>query len=227
MFKYKTTMQTQTTKTRFVPMLFSTDMVKAILNGTKTETRRIIKFSKKIVNPHIGFTAFTEEGDFSVRGIHANGEYGESFFKLKVKKNDVIWVRETFVQYEVLGKNGKEIETEYKADESPIKFRWKASLFMPKTACRIFLKCTSVKAERLHDIDEKGAINEGIQKVFNTMFDEFRYKDYSNVKSDWRSAISSYQSLWANINGFDSWDENPLVWVYKFEVIAKPLDFKQ
>jgi len=226
------------TKLHFVPMLFSTPMVQGISNGTKTETRRIIKFCKEIKNPEIGFTAFTEEGDFSVRGIHKNGEYGESFFKLKIKKDDIIWVKETF-STELWTKDVnffEETDIIYKADnyqktldemgcDDSHYLKWKPSIFMPKTACRLFLKCTSVHAERLQDIDEKGAINEGIEKVFNTLFNEFRYKDYANVKDDWRSAISSYQSLWATINGFDSWDENPNVWVYKFEVIERPDDF--
>ena len=216
--------------THFVPMLFSTPMVQAILNGTKTETRRIIKFPK----------------DYDGKEIFLNGSLGLKYtsndfdgcvkrWNFPINVNDIIWVRETFVQYPVISKNGTEIETEYKADESPIKFRWKPSLFMPKDACRIFLKCISVHAERLQDIDEQSAINEGIEDMLlnvDTVATAYRnymttYKDlqkdhWSHVAND---AIESYMTLWQKINGIESWNKNPFVWVYKFERTERPNDF--
>src|SRR3990167_812503 len=122
------------------PILFSTQMVQAIMELRKTQTRRIIKFKKKITNPVIGWTAFTNEGEFSVRGIHENGDYGESFFKMPYTKGVILWVRETFV------KNTGELPTDlgfvYKAElgESELEYskelgvKWKPSIFMPKEA---------------------------------------------------------------------------------------------
>ena len=231
--------QTAVSGSRCVPMLFSTDMVKAILNGTKTETRRIVKFSKKIKNPEIGFTAFTQDGEFSVRGEHKNGEFGEGFFKLKVCKNDIIWVRETFRPIEQ--DNGRP-RYEYKATEHiNLKDKWKPSLFMPKDACRIFLKCVSVHAERLNTISDLDAISEGISKEIYHLDDKVTiYENYLNGKDfysfsdySWNygkethsAAVASYCSLWESINGDGSWNKNPFVWVYKFVRIDRPDDFR-
>lgn len=91
---------------KIIPILFSDLMVKSIDLGNKTNTRRIIKYSKIIQDPQIGFSLFTDEGDFSVRGIHENGQYGESFFKKPYNKGDILYVRETFYAYGYWQKNG-------------------------------------------------------------------------------------------------------------------------
>jgi hypothetical protein len=109
--------------------------------------------------------------------------------------------------------------------------KWKPSLFMPKAACRLWLKVTNVRVERLKDISEEDAIAEGV-------FDAFRgediagnaYKNYLDKKGGWDSvadnAIHSYMTLWEKLNGLDSWDLNPFVWVYDFEVIReRPFKF--
>jgi hypothetical protein len=73
-------------------ILFNTPMVQAILEGRKTMSRWISKWSKKIENPLVGFTSFTEkeEGKFAVHGIHENGQYGESIFVLPYKVGDIL-----------------------------------------------------------------------------------------------------------------------------------------
>lgn len=211
---------------RFVPMLFSTDMVKAILNGTKTETRRIID-----VDNSLDFMGFII-GDTKRNGQVGFGKDVKIIKNIKPKVNvgDILWVRETFfdatnIQDATLFKENSNII--YKSDETFIGcHKWKPSLFMPKKYCRMFLKVVSVSVERLHDIDEQSAINEGVQKQFSTLFDDYRFKDYANVKSDWRTAIGSFQSLWASINGVDNWDLNPFVWVYKFQRTDEPHGFR-
>jgi hypothetical protein len=153
------------------PILFSTPMVQANLRGQKTQTRRIIKYSKKITDPEIGFSMFTEKGDFSVRGIHENGEYGESFFKQPYKIGDILWVREEHYRLGKWIKNGFSrlgnqkwrfiaLTNEVKyCDNPPEKFRisrdkknsesqfWYKRLarFMPKEAARIFLKLKGIR----------------------------------------------------------------------------------
>jgi hypothetical protein len=214
---------TDDNRTRFVPMLFSTPMLQAILNGTKTETRRTKGLEKINESPN----------DYIYKGIAADKNYhlftnsnepiginDTESIKSKININDVIWVRETFGEIISLDQYC------YKADvcspdvDKPY-FGWKPSLFMPKDACRIFLKCVSVYVERLQDIDEQGAINEGVLKengekiFFNYLKNSFCYL---NPKT-------SYRSLWKKINGSKSWEQNPFVWVYKFVRVDAPEDF--
>ena len=223
--------KTPFSESRFVPMLFSSDMVQAILNGTKTETRRKIDVYNSL--DYLGFIIGDSSRTNHIAFGNRKTSTTEKVLKLKANVGDVIWVRETFVKYDVVGKNGIETEIEYKADEPAAKFKWKPSLFMPKIACRIFLKCVSVHVEKLHYIDEQGAINEGIE---NLSADEFKVNlfrnylrsekeiNYQDFTTD--NPILSYQTLWQKINGKDSWDLNPYVFVYKFERIERPYDFR-
>lgn len=111
----------------------------------------------------------------------------------------------------------------YKADGQPWEdyeeWTWKPSIFMPKDACRIFLKLTKIRIERLNDITEADAIAEGIERdIFKidsilTMC----FKIYGSKNSWDENPINSYWSLWEQINGKKSWLKNPFVWVYEFE----------
>ena len=159
------------------------------------------------------------------------------FVKQKILFGDIIWVRETFFdatnfQDATLFKENSTII--YKADETFIGcHKWKPSLFMPKSAARIFLKVISISVELLQDIDEESAINEGIE---NLSADELKYNlfrnylrfesevNYQDFTTD--NPIWSYQTLWQKINGKDSWDKNPFVWVYKFQRIDEPHGFR-
>ena len=123
---------------------------------------------------------------------------------------------------------------------------------MPKEAARIFLKVTNVRCERLQDISEEDAIAEGIDRFENSLFNETRYRDYTDGKRrdkdfnrypeiakqvgyshyggnpwpDWCDPITSFQSLWQSINAKKHpWKFNPWVWVYEFERIEKPENF--
>lgn len=198
------------------PILFSTPMVKAILDGSKTMTRRIVKYNKVIDNPEVGFSIFTEKGEFSVRGIHKDGNYGESFFKKPYTKGDILWVRETWAY-----------DGWYKAScVTPEKILWRPSIFMPKEACRIWLEITNVRAERLQDITESDSIREGIEIIGVEPIikkEDRYYKDYLNPEQGCYSPRDSFHSLWWSINGYESWKANPWVWCISFKRIEKPL----
>lgn len=195
----------------FRPMLFSTPMVKALLEGRKTQTRRIVKLPKEYNGGNV-----YKNGQFGIK-YETNDDVGNIIIKRlspKIKIGDIIWVRETFS--ESLNPN----EYCYKADtDNPIyldkNWKWKPSLFMPKSVCRLFLEITNVRVERIHDISEADAIAEGIEaECFNK---EWWYKNYIENDSTLYPCIS-YQTLWAKIHGKKSWDENPYVWIYDFEV---------
>jgi hypothetical protein len=176
-----------------IPILFSGDMVRAILAGRKTMTRRVVK------------------------GLSEKCPYG--------KIGDVLWVREKFR----LGVSVFDEDYYYAADSSPIeikRFKWKPSIFMPKKACRIFLEIIDIRIERLNDISKSDARKEGISKIRNSLFGDFRYADYLNPLDQWRCPISSFQSLWQKINGMESWEKNPWVWVISFKQVERPSPWK-
>jgi hypothetical protein len=228
----KPLVKTTVSGSRFIPMLFSTPMVQAILNKTKTETRRTQGLEKVNENPDLyRYDGFEKElGYHYFERLNVDKKPLEKYEPIKSKINidDIIWVRETFQE--------SEFGFLYKAtDDYSKNFKWKPSLFMPKKACRIFLKCVSVHAERLQDIDEQSAINEGIEDMllnvdtpatayrnYMTTYKDLQKDHWSHVAND---AIESYMTLWQKINGVESWNENPFVWVYKFERIERPNDF--
>ena len=212
--------QTPVSRTRFVPMLFSTPMVQAILNGTKTETRRIINPQPENYQPSsIISNCNFKNGNFCFKHkIFDNPDRFEitDLMKSKVNVGDIIWVRETFV-------NKENIFFKY-ADVAPVwqrEWKWKPSLFMPKKACRLFLEVLDIKIEKLHQIDEQSAIDEGIELA---PFSNEYYKDY-NGAGYFQKAVNSYYSLWNKINGKDSHKINPWVWVYRFRSVPVPPDF--
>ena len=204
----------------FRPMIFSTTMVRALLDGTKTQTRRLVKhkdfdvlqFEYTYKEWFCKFYATTHEGS----DLHISVDIFP-----QVLEKQFIWVRETF--------NLSRLGTfEYKASISKFAqsinkefgIKWKPSLFMPKLACRTWLEVSNVRLERLHDITEQDAIKEGaICEWVELTTMTFTAMDYlsGKMKFDF-SAKDSYKSLWIKINGQKSWDENPLVWVYDFKV---------
>ena len=166
------------------PILFNTEMVRAIMYGRKTCTRRIVKDG--IPDDAMwGYTAFTPKGYISCRGVYADG-YGEGFYKLPYHPGDLLYVRETwgisnmddeskmaYIVYRASEDQENEgcrevhlpdekFEKMYEsmAESEP---EWHPSIHMPKEAARIWLKVTDVRVERLQDITEDGVWNEGFR----------------------------------------------------------------
>lgn len=202
-------------KNKIKPILFGAPMVQAILESRKTQTRRLIKPQPEL----------TETSGFNTKGAayglgFSRKETDHNFISCvsKIQKGYILWVRETFA--DCINGHNEQYYT-YKADgyyEKP-DWKWKPSIFMPKAACRIFLEVTNVRVERLQDISEKDAENEGILKDSNG------WKCYTHRNFIAEKAKESFETLWHSINGKDSWEENPWVWVYDFKVIEKPSNF--
>jgi hypothetical protein len=229
---------------KFIPKLFNTEMVIALLNDTKNQTRRT-KGLEKLTNHYFQSLVHHATGQFT---FVENGNYNpteDDVIKVNPPANigDVLWVRETFVtgleMYDgsfVYDEHGDyKHKTWYKADNDldnwydgnsdfpTDKIPWKPSLFMPKQACRLFLEVTEITVEQLNNISESDAINEGIEVLG---YDEGTvYKDYINLHSETNDPILSYHTLWQKINGINSWNKNPWVWVIKFKKIDKPESF--
>lgn len=211
------------------PILFSTSMVQSILNGSKTQTRRELKDNKiQDKDNTIVFSSKLDDGTFAFARMW-RGHYAETYHtKPKCEVGDIFWVRETW-QYHYHCVQGEESFV-YKSDNPQkslmLEEKWKPSIFMPKQACRIFLKVTNVRVERLQDISEEDSKAEGIKKAWiSNIPNQSKYVNYINNGKGSLNAKKSFESLWHSINGEDSWNKNPFVWVYDFEITEKPENF--
>lgn len=215
-----------------IPILFSTPMVQAILEGRKTQTRRIVKLNKEIENPEFGYTAFTPAGKISVRGIHKDGQYGESFFRAPYgKRGDRLWVRETFCPYnDGSNKYWHKATDSGPARDSGFFTRWRPSIHMPKAAARIWLEVESVGVERLQEITNTDAKAEGIEFTaphrhgsegleFERVPGQIEKDAYAHrhITQESDCYLCPFKQLWQSINGPESWGQNPWVWVIKFK----------
>jgi hypothetical protein len=189
---------------RMKPILFSAPMVIAILDGRKTQTRRVIK-DKDITN----WFDIDTDGKAIAYIDQATGDSYPPTHRAKYQPGDILWVRETWSKDE----NGEYV---YRAnygtteDDSfpPSMFKWKPSIHMPREAARIFLKVTNVRVERLQDITEDEAIKEGA-------------KAYGQNNCSGTSARIAFAEIRDKTTTEYEWRTNPWVWVYEFERISK------
>lgn len=207
-------------------------MVQAILEGRKTQTRRAIKPQPihDISQYHLN-----NAGNLWVSRSAKNADGGYYLWSAKCpygQVGDVLWVRETWQLFTPYGPEdyyfgykaspgeiGNEASSKYDYASPDV---WKPSIHMPYEAARIFLRITDIRVERLQDISEDDAIAEGVERVADygtTGYKLYTEPDaaYSDIDAKW-----SFESLWQSINGADSWDANPWVWVVTFERIPKP-----
>lgn len=218
------------------PIIFNTTMVKAIIEGRKTQSRRLVKPQPK---PFGG----------SAGGYWWRCNYVQSMVRVEEelqnpcelyegfidevnpfgKKGDRLWVRETFgMKIRNIGGTPHESYV-YKADKPnaiacydcngvsyPV--RWKPSIHMPRSAARILLEITKIRIERINQISSQDAVQEGLRKLPASG----RY--VVNQGDQYFGAASSnpcevFKWLWESIYGSNSWDLNPWVWVVEFNVI--------
>ena len=193
-------------------------MVRAILEGKKTQTRRVVKNQPKI-DPQTGDWLWYSFHDCeSVRPIE---EYCEAAARTCPygQPGDRLWVRETF------GWNPDfpaGISPCYRADKGHEYdgIKWRPSIHMPREASRITLEVTGIWAERLQDISEADAVAEGIE--YSPKIGYFR--DYGCKPNDPNAYCldprRSYFSFWDSIYGAGAAAKNPYVWTRKFKIIA-------
>ena len=217
------------------PILFNTEMVRAILDGRKTCTRRIVKDG--IPDDAMwGYTAFTPKGYISCRGIYADG-YGEGFYKLPYKPGDILYIRETWGYPISLNSDKQYVFRADKIAESGFKndsHIWHPSIHMPKKAARIWLKVTNVRVERLQEITETQTEEEGF--LFTPPCLHRTGENYCDIDGPCGSKIKYCDMSAGELFGkvlWDStikksdldrygWDANPWVWVIEFERCEPP-----
>lgn len=196
------------------PILFKSDMVRAILEGRKTETRRIIKFKDLPLEP-LHHNIWKSQSGWQDGDIKIKCPYGQV--------GDRLWVRETWC-----ADCGKQVcyrenmvRCEQRATHFPNRCHpWHPSIHMFRKYSRITLEITDIKVERVQDITEEGAKAEGIKVLpLQSEKDESAWYQSAPGINQARTAKQSFQKLWDSINkkrGF-GWESNPWVWVVKFK----------
>lgn len=216
------------------PILFSTEMVRAILDGRKTCTRRICKDANEYTVPDMDFY----NADRRTYAVHnfADNEQMEQLSTAErtcpICPGDILYVRETWEHFDCCCCEGDEHGNCYQEPQQNIlnksygcymyratdeiygDARWHPSIHMPKEAARIWLKVTDVRVERLQEIDGKGCVKEGIEE-----------EPLKHVGEDFVKGM--FHDLWdSTIKKSDldryGWDANPWVWVIEFERCEKP-----
>lgn len=213
------------------PILFNTEMVRAIIDGRKTQTRRVIKLSDNTLE-FTGHSLLDGQAIFCEKKKGVEWSYQKHEMQMpRYYPEDILYVRETWL---AVG-NVFKFPTHhiYKASPElcpkscPYAFngewqtgclspRWRPSIHMPKEAARIFLKVTDVRVERLQDITEDNAKAEGVEPTTTP-----------NIPGKGITHIQGFGELWnstvkkSDLNKY-GWNANPWVWVYEFERIEKP-----
>ncbi len=216
---------------RVLPILFNGDMVRAILDGRKTCTRRVIKpqweecpHCKYVHNEYI-YDKMAENVYCARCGCPLEPERRSPY-----QLEDILYVRETWGHPISLNSDKQYVFRADKIAESGFEndsHIWHPSIHMPKEAARIWLKVKNMRVERLQDIAPKDAENEGVGNLF---YDDIGYsgKDYgTEVDPEYGIAKEQFAWLWdSTIKKADldcyGWDANPWVWVIEFECCEKP-----
>lgn len=226
------------------PILMSGPMVRAILEGRKTQTRRIVKPQPYSNGFHFdGRDILCYCDDLPPSAMLMDVRHGGR--RLYTTSNlegwdascpfgvpgDLLWVRETFSGPHCMdahhhsfavppSKWGKSSTIWYWADGNPMDGDWtrpRPSIHMPRWASRITLRITDVRVERVQDISEADARAEGCSGWYSPM-----HPDHGST--DGRTPAEEYRELWGSINGPGSWDANPWVWAISFSVIRENVD---
>jgi len=216
------------------PILFQGAMVRALLDGSKTQTRRICKSQPYSNGYHFDGHEILCHNDYlppsamlmdakgyttsNMEGWEAECPYGQP--------GECLWVRETFLDTQGTGiehrdESGLHHRYAFAADCAPGSYgdqarkgyglKWKPSIHMPRAASRILLEIVSVRVELLQDISEADAAAEGWQRRPAVSDDP---EVHADAARDW------YRDLWESINGVGSWGANPWVWAVEFKRVT-------
>ncbi|HED2448900.1 TPA: hypothetical protein ACJJ1H_002204 [Enterobacter kobei] len=190
-------------------MIFNGEMVRAILDGRKTQTRRIMK-----VQPVLNGGFYEVYGAGWVRSMKSvpaiPGHSLASNCPLGLV-GDRIWVRETFSQVPDHEEPAGCSAILYAADGNGPYGKWVPSIHMPRWASRLTLEITCVRVERLRDLSEDDAKSEGITPPSGGVLPGWEYR-------------INFRDLWMSIYGADNWEANPWVWVIEFKVVPNVQD---
>lgn len=197
-------------------IIFSAPMVRAMLDGSKTQTRRVVKPQPYI--DQMGNACWNGHNfGQSAQGVPHIKQLASPFPSSKTKRvycpygipGDQLWVRETWWHDEednaiIYRADPKSSIVDMNKHETGLaKYNWRPSIFMPRCASRITLEITRVRVEPLQNISDADSLAEGVYPTSTGLYPG--------------SPRTAYQQLWESINGPGSWDANPWVWVIEFK----------
>lgn len=209
------------------PALFNTDMVRAILEGRKTVTRRAVK--QQPSSSYELVRGMYRDGNGRLCAVFHSSEDIKSVYP-NYDRGDILWVRETWsisdgaYLYRAFPGVGMEPDKQDAAMRE-MGLKWRPSIFMPREAARIFLRVTDVRVERLQEITAEGALDEGTDVMFPEPKPSYISLAYTEMRLK-PAARQSFSKLWdSTIKPKDlsayGWEANPWVWVIEFERISK------
>lgn len=206
------------------PIIFNAEMVRAIINGRKTQTRRVVKPQPIPYGEASPYTMATQREHIGKPWMPVGGVYQDRWPCPYGQLGDRLWLRETWGlmahtdqtdwhRGSVAGESPDSIVQMFSVEhlanwrvENENAF-WRPSIYMPRWASRITLEITGVRVERLQDISNDDCWAEGMSDATNP-----------ELKPNRRW----FSKLWESINGPGSWDSNPFVWVIEFRKETKP-----
>jgi hypothetical protein len=204
-------------------------MIRALLDGKKTQTRRIVKSQPQGRLLGLLERPIRSMADEPVLRAWFGASEAENSSKEVTcpygKPGDLLWIREAFIddrdEYDYALSSaapyykgaGIIFRADVDSDSDPAE-GWKPSIHMPRWASRVTLELIEVRVERLWDISEADALAEGVN-IQLPMFDAEQY-DAAGMKGN--VYREQYRKVWESINGLDSWDANPWVWALSFDV---------
>lgn len=196
------------------PILFNTDMVRAILDGRKSCTRRICKDANEYTVPDMEFYN-ADRRTYAVYNF-VDKEHMEQLSTAErtcpICTGDILYVRETWKE----APNGYYYYEDWQRNDIADITKWKPSIHMPKEAARIWLKVMNVRVERLQEITEVQAQAEGCNSGLLTGACTAR----GQFEDLWNSTVKK-----SDIDRY-GWDANPWVWVIEFERCEKPTEMR-
>jgi len=213
------------------PILFSAPMVRALLAGLKTQTRRTMKPQPIFYPEGEGFPIGNDRRtSVEWKGTHCAPE-NLALLAPYGKVGDRLWVKETFKPHSTFAHlKPSEIPDSkifYRADNSyaPSNTKWWPSLFMQQRFSRILLEIVSIRVERLANCSAEDALAEGVveypclgpQRGPNATYFSAAGPVPGEMPIARTTPVDAYKALWQEINGEDSWDANPFVWVVEFK----------
>ena len=194
------------------PILFSAPMVRAILDGRKTQTRRIVKPQPPAEAESVFRQLYSQQTpEFDGAWQWWDGKpqtpITKPLFCPYGAPSDTLWVRETWARHA----SGVDYAADFAAVSRPQAGPWRPSIHMPRWASRITLRIMDVRVERLQDITQQDAIAEGAPESHSSIDRISRHFGYQDFSRSW------FAQKWEEINGPGAWDTNPWVWVVAFE----------